>query len=127
MYFFLEIETRQQHDTLSEEDQVIVCRACNNIITRPFYKIPVSSSFSHIFANPHGHVFEIGCFSRAEGCMEASGLSSEFTWFAGYSWKIEICRQCKSHIGWIFICDCENASGMPVQFHGLILDKLVFP
>lgn len=102
------------------EDEIISCALCNSFITRPSNKIIVDQTFSHVFANPHGIVFEIGCFDSAPGCIAGSASSTEFSWFPGYSWKIGACQFCSSHLGWIF-------SSKEDRFFGLILDKLIFP
>jgi len=80
----------------------------------------MEGAFRHTFANPHGYLFEIGCFGDAWGCAPASPPSSEFSWFKGYLWKIGVCRGCSTHLGWVFLSDVH-------RFFGLILDKLIFP
>jgi len=124
----LEVLPREKTKTSSLEEPVIICRNCNFQITRPSCQIQKDGSFSHTFANPHGHVFEIGCFDSAPGCASASPVSSEFTWFRGYDWKIVICHGCETHLGWIFIPypNGDLSSGQS-WFFGLILDKLIFP
>lgn len=102
------------------DSPVIVCRTCSYTVTTPDNRMNMNGRFLHAFANPHGHVFEIGCFNRAGGCISASLPSVEFTWFAGYAWQIGICANCAEHLGWIFVS--EN-----FRFFGLIVDKLIFP
>lgn len=104
----------------SEERHGVICMYCHYLITYPDNQIAVNGSFRHVFANPHGYVFEIGCFSDAEGCRPASELSSEFSWFQGFSWKITVCRQCFAHLGWMFVSEKD-------RFFGLIIEKLLFP
>ena len=116
----VDLSTESKTDTLSKEDEIIVCAFCNNHITDPSSQIIVNNSFHHIFANPHGYVFEIGCFSDAKGCRPGSMTSYEFSWFAGYSWKIGVCSHCSTHLGWIFSSELS-------KFYGLILEKLIFP
>ena len=113
-------ETESQQGTLTQDDPEILCRSCGHSITRPDFRIMKADSFSHTFANPYGHVFEIGCFSKAPGCVTASSPSDEFSWFKGYDWSVGICSQCASQLGWIF----SSASD---TFYGLILDQLIFP
>ncbi len=115
-------ETLPSSDTqaLELDDPVILCRSCQSLVSAPEFQIEVNHGFSHTFANPLGHVFEIGCFSQARGCVAASSRSNEFSWFPGYDWQIGICRSCQAHLGWIF-------SGNMEKFFGLILDKLIFP
>ena len=104
-----------------EEQEYILCRQCRQAITRPAERIEVQGTHRHTFANPHGLVFEIGCFHHAVGCGYAGAASDEFTWFPGYSWKICFCALCLTHLGWIFSSPGGNA------FHGLILDRLIEP
>jgi hypothetical protein len=104
-----------------EGEAYILCRQCHQAITRPADRTTVQGAHRHTFANPHGIVFEIGCFRNVEGCGYAGAASNEFTWFAGYSWRVCFCRMCLTHLGWVF-----NSGGGDV-FHGLILDRLIEP
>ena len=104
-----------------EEEEYILCRQCRQAITRPADRITMQGSHRHTFANPHGIVYEIGCFGDTKGCGYAGAASTEFTWFAGYSWRVCYCAMCLTHLGWIF-----SSQGGDV-FHGLILDKLIEP
>ena len=97
--------------------EAIYCRACGGAVTARDQKIAVHGSHTHTFFNPAGVVFELGCFSAAPGCHSAGVASSEFTWFAGYVWRFTLCRQCNSHLGWVF----EMADS---SFWGLILANL---
>ena len=106
--------------TLSKDEEIIVCGFCNHHITDPTKQITVNDSFRHVFANPHGIVFEIGCFSGARGCKPVSISSNEFSWFVGFSWQICVCSYCSAHLGWVFKSDSS-------KFYGLILEKLIFP
>jgi hypothetical protein len=100
---------------------MIACRHCGHPITRPEEALAVDGTQRHTFANPHGIVFEIGCFRSAPGCAHAGAASDEFTWFSGYRWRVAACGQCLLHLGWRF------EAGQGDLFHGLILDRLVFP
>jgi len=117
---YSDLLTETKTDTMSEEDEIITCVFCNNHITDPSKQIIINNSFHHVFANPHGLIFEIGCFSDAKGCVPGSIASTEFSWFFRFSWKIGVCNQCSSHLGWIFSSESD-------RFYGLILEKLKFP
>ena len=104
-----------------EEEEYILCRQCRQAITRPVERITVEGSHQHTFANPHGIVFEIGCFKTAQGCGYAGPPSTEFTWFSGYAWRVSFCTLCMTHLGWIFIAESGDS------FHGFILDHLIQP
>lgn len=101
-------QTAVKEQTLEEEDALVLCRACGNAVTHPEFKIQRNGGFSHTLANPHGHVFEIGCFSRAQGCVKASPESDEFPWFQGYVWAVGACSQCRIQLGWIFSSSKES-------------------
>lgn len=103
----------------AEKDDDLLCRQCRQIIARVADMISVNGTHRHVFANPHGIVYEIGCFCAATGCGYASPASTEFTWFPGYVWRILACTGCLSHLGWAFTGKAGD------QFYGLILDRLV--
>ncbi len=88
------------------------------MVTMGAWRIEVHGSHVHTFANPHGLVFRIGCFSTAPGCVHADWESDDFTWFPGFSWSPAQCAGCGAHLGWRF------SSGSSA-FHGLILDRLL--
>lgn len=100
------------------EKEIVLCRFCCSIITHTDNLMAVNGSYYHVFANPHGHVFEIGCYKRAPGCLARLEPSAEFSWFSGYHWQIAICRTCSNHLGWYFQ---SNAS----SFFGLIQKDLI--
>jgi hypothetical protein len=112
-------EAVAEDSTIAEDEKIILCAACFHHITDPGKQVQVNQSFTHIFSNPHGIVFEIGCFAEAPGCYPASPFYSEFSWFIGYSWSIAACSNCSDHLGWVFSSQSDG-------FWGLILDKLIF-
>jgi hypothetical protein len=99
--------------------QVLVCRQCRKRIADETWRISVDGGHRHSFANPHGLVYEIGCFESAVGCMGVGPTSNEFAWFKGYSWQVVICAGCLVHLGWFF-----QSAGQR-HFYGLIFDRLV--
>ena len=117
----LDAESAEQEAELPEEDAFIVCRQCRHAITRNEERFSIQGAHRHTFANPHGIVFEIGCFRNAKGCGYAGVASDDFSWFAGYSWRVCFCTMCLTHLGWIF-----SLKGGHI-FHGLILDRLIEP
>jgi len=102
-----------------EFEELLLCRQCHQMIARPADQISVNGAHRHVFANPHGLVYEIGCFCAVTGCCYVGGMSTEFTWFAGHAWRILACTGCLSHLGWVFI------AGGGDRFYGLILDRLI--
>ncbi len=95
----------------------LVCAFCQHPVTFPAFRIEVHGEHRHTFANPHGLVFHIGCFSEAPGCRPVGAPSSEFPWFSGYDWQVGRCARCGLHLGWLF-------TSAAASFHGLILDRL---
>ena len=116
-----ELAEKEAPEQSPEEEEYILCRQCHQAVTRPAERITVQGSHHHTFANPHGIVFEIGCFKTARGCGYAGLPSFEFTWFSGYAWRVCYCTLCLTHLGWIFIADSGDS------FHGFILDRLIEP
>ena len=114
---FVDEKTKEKD---SDGEKYILCRHCGNIITSPSERIEKDGSHMHTFANPHGVVFEIGCFRFARGCGHFGQFTDQFSWFKGFDWKVSVCGRCLTHLGWLF-----KAHGNEV-FHGLILDKLTF-
>jgi len=112
---------KQAEEQSPEEEEYILCRQCHQAITKPADRIVMQGSHRHTFANPHGIVFEIGCFRSVKGCGYAGIASDDFSWFAGYSWRVSFCAMCLTHLGWMF-----SRMGSDI-FHGLILDRLIEP
>ncbi len=108
-------------ETEAEEKREILCRQCRQGVTDPEQGISVQGGHRHTFANPHGIVFEIGCFRAVRNCSAVGPATAEFTWFSGFHWRVLICGGCLTHLGWMF------SSAGPDNFFGLIVDRLVFP
>jgi len=113
----VEDETKEK----TSEEEYILCRQCLQIITSPSERIIVQGSHAHTFSNPHGIVYNIGCFRSVRGCGYIGPAIDEFTWFRGFSWRISVCSMCLTHLGWLF----ESRGNE--SFNGLILDRLVSP
>jgi hypothetical protein len=111
-------EKIETNDVIGEEKK-ISCIYCNNLITRQNCQIKKNQSHKHTFPNPHGIVFEIGCFNEAVGCSALKRSSTEFSWFSGYSWRIAVCSSCLNHLGWLFTSNSNS-------FFGIILEKIYY-
>lgn len=114
-------ESAVEEKTAREEEALIRCRQCGHGVTHPAERTEKDGAHRHTFANPHGIVFEIGCFRSAAGCGYTGPATGEFTWFRGYRWRVGVCRACLTHLGWLFTSESTDA------FYGLIIDRLVFP
>ena len=72
----------------------------------------------HVFFNPSGLAFTIRCFRQAPGCLVQGAATDAFTWFAGYHWRLALCKRCLTHLGWRF----ETRDD---RFFALISDRLL--
>jgi len=95
----------------------ILCSTCRFPITFKEAESEINGKSHYTFFNPHGLVFDITCFSMADGCVVKGLPSPEFSWFPGFSWQVTVCGRCGKHLGWMF----SGASG---SFFGLIMREL---
>lgn len=95
----------------------LLCRACSHPVTSTAQRITVNGGHTHVFHNPAGVEYEIGCFRQAPGCVKYAEATVEHTWFPGYVWCFALCVHCHEHLGWHY----QGESG----FYGLILKQLV--
>lgn len=120
--FFQSVIDEQWEVTLAkkarEEEGKILCKVCQHVITFPTHKIEVNGQHHHVFTNPSGLTFEIGCFSLTPGAVNTGTATLEYTWFQGYSWQITLCKHCLTHLGWFYQAASHDS------FYGLILGNL---
>lgn len=110
--------TGSEDEKAPENQEALRCFRCLHPITRRKDQTTVNGRHSHVFANPGGLIFEIGCFRLAPGCAPAGPATSEFTWFDGYAWQVAVCGGCMSHLGWYY-------TTADASFYGLILNRLI--
>ncbi len=123
--FFFDRYGEQKRERLAEEDlgttpkeeRRLFCAACRNPITTQDDRISVQGGQEHTFTNPHGYQFHIGCFRQTRGCAHIGEETSAWSWFKGFTWRIALCSNCNTHLGWRFQAPDD-------QFHGLILNRL---
>ncbi len=101
-----------------QADPLLYCANCLAPVTSEQLRCSVSGSHRHVFANPYGFVFEIGCFEGAPGVAGIGPISTDFSWFAGTAWQTVVCVDCGLHLGWRY----DRIEGN--FFFGLILDRL---
>ena len=97
--------------------QRLLCAVCAEPITADEHRVAIEGRHDHRRTNPAGIDYDFGCFAEAPGTVAVGPATAEHTWFAGFSWRISICRGCGAHLGWRF-------EGSSAAFHGLILDRL---
>jgi hypothetical protein len=101
-----------------ERPATLRCARCGQAIASDGDRIGVHGLHEHSQVNPHGYIWNFGCFSSAPGCVAQGERSTEFAWFPNTSWQIQICGGCALHLGWLF-------EGPSRRFYGLILERLV--
>lgn len=95
---------RPEHevDDHDQPERVVRCGACGREIARVADRIVVGTGDLHTFVNPQGEVFELACFSRADGAVAHGEPTLQFTWFPGHAWRYAGCRGCGAQLGWHF-------------------------
>ena len=114
---WLRTEAKEQ---LSEPK--LVCARCAAHITSESAQISIHGGHQHVFTNPHGLRFQIGCFGAATGCEFTGTYTLEWTWFPDYAWRVTQCERCHTHLGWHFRDTSGDAK--PPDFFGFISDRL---
>jgi len=97
-------------------DDRLFCAKCHATVTRQCFAIHRRGAHQHTVFNPAGHVFTVQCFIHAPGAGMLGWPSTQFSWFPGLAWRVALCVECGTHIGWEF-------SG-PETFFGLIKPAL---
>lgn len=116
---FVTPDKAAQDEALEKEAEAVFCAACGSVVTKRSEKTEREGSFEHVFVNPAGIVYRIGCFNRAAGCREAGARTEYYSWFPGFRWSIALCIACKTHLGWFF-----SREGSAADFFALILERL---
>lgn len=104
-------------DGKPKKERRLFCAACRHPVTHQDQRIEVAGGYEHAFTNPHGVTYYIGCYREAPGCAAVGEATTEYTWFAGYTWRIALCANCRAHLGWRF-------QSQEDYFHGLIVARL---
>ena len=105
--------------TATNRGRKLLCRGCRALITTTDMRTRIHGKHEHVFANPAGYMYQIGCFATAPGCSHEGSPSWEFTWFQGHTWQIAVCRGCNALMGWRF------RTPLGEGFHALVLTHLV--
>ncbi len=107
-----------ERDERAGEPGALVCAACGAPITTTASRTERSGAHVHVFSNPEGMRFEIGCFATAPGVRLSGEETLAFTWFPSFAWTAALCARCAVQLGWRY----RSASG--AEFFGLILERL---
>ncbi|CAE7238919.1 CRBN [Symbiodinium natans] len=96
---------------------LLLCKQCRSTVAALRFCTGSSRHF-----NPSGYLFHIGEFSRAAGVKAVGEACSADSWFQGCAWRIAICRQCQTQLGWRYESAATSDSG---TFWGLIWNRLL--
>ncbi|MFH1122299.1 MAG: cereblon family protein [Pseudomonadota bacterium] len=103
-----------------EDDNIrewrLVCASCGHLVTRVSEKIDFRGRHHHDFPY-YGHVVRLGCYRNAPGCVGVERISNGYSWFRGYSWQIQLCRNCHIQLGWKYMSQDDS-------FYGLVFKLL---
>ncbi len=94
----------------------LICAHCGHSVTKVAEKIEVRGRHNHDFPY-YGHIVRLGCYRNAPGCMGIERVSNGYSWFRGYSWQIQLCRNCYVQLGWKFMSQDDS-------FYGLVFKML---
>ena len=103
---------------LKKNKAKLLCKACLHTITTYENIKIIDGKILHIFINPSGIMYEIGCFKEAIGAITTGDFTNDFSWFPAYDWKYTLCGNCMQHLGWFYASEGNT-------FYGLIIDRLV--
>jgi hypothetical protein len=107
-----------------ETERHLRCRSCGAKVADPRSLFAASEGrVRHVFANPSGKVYEILTLLVAKGLLLYGSPTLEFTWFPGHAWRVALCAQCGTHLGWSF--EAASQSATPPSFFGLLTSELV--
>ena len=111
------LAVKQSASTKPKKEKRLFCASCRHLVTHQDERIPIQGGHEHTFTNPHGITYHIGWYRAGPGCAPVGEAVAEFSWFRGYAWRIALCANCRTHLGWRFQSDAD-------YFHGLIVDRL---
>lgn len=94
----------------------LVCASCGHLVTRVSEKIDFLGRHHHDFPY-YGHIVRLGCYRNAPGCVGVERISNGYSWFRGYSWQIQLCRNCHTQLGWKYMSQEDS-------FYGLVFKML---
>ncbi len=118
----VELDEYSEDDVETKEpdwEEKLLCRECRQVITSPVERTEVQGAHLHTCANPAGILYQIGCFRKVRGCGYVGPATAEWSWFKGFSWRVAVCNNCLTHLGWQYLTSGHS------RFHGLILNRLV--
>lgn len=116
-----------EHDdaaSAANERSRYLCRSCRSPISDAAAAFsPSGGPAVQLFTNPGGLVCQVLTLSRASGLVFVGPATTEYTWFAGYAWRVALCAHCMRHLGWRYEAVAAGAS--PLDFFGLLVTAII--
>ena len=94
----------------------LVCASCGHLVTTVSEKMDVRGRHHYDFPY-YGHIVRLGCYRNAPGCVGVERISNGYSWFRGYAWQIQLCRNCYTQLGWKYMSQEDS-------FYGLVFKLL---
>ncbi|MBN2123762.1 MAG: hypothetical protein JW821_05695 [Deltaproteobacteria bacterium] len=110
----LSVFTHEKDDRIGEWR--LVCASCGGLVTRVSERIEVRGRHNHDFPY-YNNIVRLGCYRNAPGCVGIDRISNGYSWFRGYAWQIQLCRNCSMQLGWKYMSPDES-------FYGLVFKLL---
>jgi hypothetical protein len=89
----------------------LVCASCGHTVTTVYERMDVRGRHHHDFPY-YGHIVRLGCYRSAPGCVGVERISHGYSWFRGYAWQIELCRNCHTQLGWKYMSQEDSFFGL---------------
>ena len=106
----------------SKEQKYYRCKKCFIPIAVQGSECSVGTQASStIQINPHGYLHHVLTIKDAFNIFLYGSLTPADSWFPGYSWRLCICIQCISHVGWSY----HQANTTKHEFIGLRRDAII--
>jgi hypothetical protein len=113
---YLERTSLFESDNDDPCETALLCASCGHPVTNVSEKVDIRGRHDHAFSY-YRQVVRLGCFRDAPGCRSVQGVSHGYTWFRGYAWQIQVCKNCFTQLGWKYISPDDT-------FYGLIFGTL---
>jgi len=105
-----------EHEDDSLREWRLVCASCGHLVTTVSERMDVRGRHHHDFPY-YGHIVRVGCYRNAPGCVGIERISHGYSWFRGYAWQIQLCRNCYIQLGWKYVSQEDS-------FYGLVFKLL---
>lgn len=99
------------------------CAGCGSLIAHSDRLLCIGGKTRHAFVNPAGIEYDFQTFSSCPGGIALGEATEEHTWYAGYRWRIALCRTCGLHMGWHY--EAVLRSERPRDFWGILVTSIV--